>query len=110
MTPPRPRVPTRVPRASAPPPTTRVRQRADTRAKAEASGIRLTTLAGWDAEDKVGRLYELDSITRQDIPSTVPILKESFQDFERRMEGPDRRPDRTWIALEAGRPIAMSYL
>src|SRR5256885_16884406 len=81
---------------------------ADTRVNAEAAGIRLTTLAEWDAEDKVRRLYELDSITRQDIPSTVPILTESLEDFERRMRGPDRRPDRTGIALDAGRPVARS--
>src|SRR5437870_11581108 len=55
-----------------------------TRAQAEAAGIRLTTLADWDAEDKVKRLYELDSITRQDIPSTMPILTESLEDCERR--------------------------
>ena len=81
-----------------------------TRAQAEAAGIRLTTLADWDAEDKVKRLYELDSITRQDIPSTMPILTESLEDFERRMRGPDRRPDRTWIALDNDRAVAMSYL
>ena len=45
-----------------------------------------------------------------DIPSTVPILTESIEDFERRMHGPDRRPDRTWIAVDGGRPVAMSYL
>jgi len=58
----------------------------------------------------VKRLYELDSITRQDIPSTMPILTESLEDFERRMRGPDRRPDRTWIALDNDRAVAMSYL
>ena len=83
---------------------------ADSLDKAAEAGIRLTTLAAWDAADKVQRLYELDSITRQDIPSTVPILTESIEDFERRMSGPDRSPDRTWIAVDGERAVAMSYL
>ena len=82
----------------------------DSATKAAAAGITLTTLGAWDSADKVRRLYELDSITRQDIPSTMPILTESIADFERRMNGPDRRPDRTWIALDGARPVAMSYL
>ena len=83
---------------------------ADSAESAASAGIRLTTLAAWDAADKVRRLYELDSITRQDIPSTLPILTESIDDFERRMRGPDRWPERTWIALDGDRPVAMSYL
>jgi RimJ/RimL family protein N-acetyltransferase len=79
-------------------------------ARLEPSGIQLTTVAAWDCQDKLQRLYEMDSITRQDIPSTMPILTESFDDFERRMNGPDRRLDRTWIAVDGDRPVAMSYL
>jgi len=81
---------------------------ADSASMAAAAGITLTTLAAWGADDKVQRLYELDSITRQDIPSTLPILTESIDDFERRMRGPDRRADRTWIALDGEGPVAMS--
>jgi RimJ/RimL family protein N-acetyltransferase len=83
---------------------------ADARSRAQGAGIQLTTLGAWDRDDKMQKLYEMDSITRQDIPSTMPILTESFADFERRMRGPDRHLDRTWIALADGRPVAMSYL
>jgi len=75
-----------------------------------AQGIELTTLEAWGDGDKLQKLYELDSITRQDIPTSLPILGEAFSDFERRTQAPDRRSDRTWIAVTSGRPVAMSYL
>src|SRR5580765_1708254 len=83
---------------------------ADARSRAKSAGFELTTVAAWERDDRMQRLYEMDSITRQDIASTMPILTESFADFERRMHGPDRHLDRTWSALDNGRPVAMSYL
>ena len=72
--------------------------------------IELTTVDGWDNLDKLHKLHELDAITRQDIPTTLPILREAFEDFVRRTNGPDRRMDRYWVALDGDRPIALSYL
>jgi RimJ/RimL family protein N-acetyltransferase len=83
---------------------------AASRDRVAATGIELTTLAAWQDPNKVAKLYELDSITRLDIPTSLPIVTESMADFESRMSGPDRRADRTWIALDQGRPVAMSYL
>jgi mycothiol synthase len=82
----------------------------ESRRKLKSEGVELTTLAAWDDPDKIAKLYELDSITRQDIPTSVPILTEAIHDFERRMTGPDRRAEGTWMALEGSLPIAMSYL
>jgi RimJ/RimL family protein N-acetyltransferase len=83
---------------------------AEARERAATHGIRMTTFAAWDEAEKLRKLYELDSITRLDIPSTLPILTESLEDFERRNTGPDRRPDRIWIAVDGDRPVAMTYL
>lgn len=73
-------------------------------------GIVLSTLAEWSDADKMRKLHELDARTRQDIPTTLPILREAYEDFVRRTNGPDRRADRYWVALDGDRPIAMSYL
>ena len=73
-------------------------------------GIVMTTVEAWKDPDKMRKLYELDWHTRQDIPTSLPILVEPFEDFERRTKAPDRRPDRTWVALDKERPVAMTYL
>jgi RimJ/RimL family protein N-acetyltransferase len=73
-------------------------------------GIVLTTLAGWHDSEKLRKLHELDARTRQDIPTSLPVLREPFEDFVRRTNGPDRPADRYWVALDAGRPVALSYL
>jgi RimJ/RimL family protein N-acetyltransferase len=80
------------------------------KAAAGKAGIELITLAAWQAPDKLSRLYDLDAITKQDVPHTLPILRETLVDFERRMEAPDRPEDRVWVAVAAGRPVAMTYL
>ncbi len=75
-----------------------------------AQGVELTSLEAWQDSEKLHKLYELDAMTRQDIPTSLPILSEAFSDFERRTAAPDRRADRTWIAVVAGNPVAMTYL
>jgi mycothiol synthase len=73
-------------------------------------GIELMTLADWTDPDKIRKLYELNEITVQDVPHSLPIVSETFEDFEHRVSAPDRRADRFWIALRGDRAIAMSYL
>jgi RimJ/RimL family protein N-acetyltransferase len=83
---------------------------AEARRDMSGRGLQLTTLAAWDDPDKLPKLYELDAMTRQDIPTTLPILREPFADFERRLHAPNRRLDRTWVALHEGSPVGLSYL
>ncbi|MEO8744575.1 MAG: GNAT family N-acetyltransferase [Candidatus Dormiibacterota bacterium] len=87
-----------------------VREAEQARMEMSASGIEFVTLASWQDPDRLQKLHELDSITRQDIPTSVPILSEAIDDFERRTRSPDRRPEGSWIALDGDRPVAMSYL
>ena len=72
--------------------------------------IVLTTLADWPDGERLRKLHELDARTRQDIPTSLPVLRESLEDFVRRTNGPDRRADRYWVALDGDRPVALSYL
>jgi GNAT superfamily N-acetyltransferase len=83
---------------------------AKARATMESAGIQLVTLAEWSDSEKFQKLHELDDLTVQDIPHTLPIVPEQFEDFDRRAHAPDRRHDRWWVALDGGRPVAMTYL
>ncbi len=83
---------------------------AETRKRPGAEGIRFATLAEWDHPEKLRRLHELNELTKQDIPHTVPILPQSFEDFESRALAPDRPHDRYWIALHGDAPVALSFL
>jgi RimJ/RimL family protein N-acetyltransferase len=80
------------------------------REEAAGSGIKMTTLAGWRDSNALRKLHDLDVLTRRDIPSTVPYVPEAYKNFVERINGPDRRNDRFWIALNGDQPVAMSYL
>jgi RimJ/RimL family protein N-acetyltransferase len=80
------------------------------RASMSLAGIELTTLAAWDDPEKLRKLHELDARTRQDIPTSLPVVHEMYEDFVRRSQSPDRRADRYWVALDGDRPVALSYL
>jgi len=73
-------------------------------------GIRLVTVSEWNDPAALLKLYELNERTVQDVPHSLPIVREQFEDFERRVHAPDRRSDRWWIAIDAARPVAMSFL
>jgi GNAT superfamily N-acetyltransferase len=80
------------------------------RDKAATGGIRLTTLAEWRDPLGLRKLLELSNLTVQDVPHTLPILDETYEDYERRMRSPDRPWDRIWIGLDVERPVTMSHL
>jgi len=79
-------------------------------AKVAADGYELTTAASWHAADKFEKLHALFSVTEQDIPTTFPIIPETFDDFMQRLSSPDRPHDRLWIAIRGDVPAALSYL
>jgi RimJ/RimL family protein N-acetyltransferase len=86
------------------------REAAEAGSKMAGEGVQLLTLADWKDPEALAKLHALDTRTRKDIPTTFPILPETFEDFTRRTAAPDRPHDVWWIALSADRPVAMSYL
>ena len=80
------------------------------REQMRAESVELVTLAAWLDPAAIRKLHELNRRTVQDVPHTLPIIDEPFEDFERRVAAPARRADRFWIALHGDRPVAMSYL
>ncbi len=87
-----------------------VREATHARDQMAAAGISCLTLAAWRDPDRMRKLHELNERTIQDVPHTLTIVPEAFEDFARRLDAPDRPHDRYWIALAGGRPVAMSYL
>jgi GNAT superfamily N-acetyltransferase len=87
-----------------------VEEAKEAREKAAGADISFTTLAAWKHSKKIELLHDLDRITRQDIPHTIPILTDTLEDFERRVNSPGRHHDRCWIALHEDRPVSLSYL
>ena len=80
------------------------------REMAAAIDIRCTTLAEWDDPEKVKKLHDMERRTVEDIPHTLAMVPESFEDFSRKLTGPDRPLDRFWIALHGDLPVSMSHL
>jgi RimJ/RimL family protein N-acetyltransferase len=72
--------------------------------------ILLTTVSEWNDPDRFHKLHRLNERTIQDVPHSLPIVPELFEDFMKRFHSPDRRLDRWWIAVDGDRPVAMSYL
>jgi RimJ/RimL family protein N-acetyltransferase len=80
------------------------------RREMEGLGIRLLTMASWDDPNKLRKVYELTERTALDVPRSVAIVPEEFEDFVKRVDAPDRRADRWWVAVDADRAVAMSFL
>jgi RimJ/RimL family protein N-acetyltransferase len=90
---------------------TRLRaEAAEARAAAARDGYEMTTVAGWHTQGKFEALHALDDATRGDIPTTFPILPETFENFLERSSSPERPQDRWWVAVRGDEPVAVSYL
>jgi RimJ/RimL family protein N-acetyltransferase len=77
---------------------------------AARDGYEMTTVAAWEAPHKLRAMLALDDATRGDIPTTFPILPETFENFMERSSSPDRRHDRWWVVVRDDQPVAVSYL
>lgn len=87
-----------------------VAEAAAARKRMDGAGIRLLTVAEWNDPDQMRKLHRLNETTIQDVPHSLPIVPETFEDFAKRFDSPDRRQDRWWIAIDGEDPVAMSYL
>jgi GNAT superfamily N-acetyltransferase len=87
-----------------------IQDAAEARTRMGGAGIRMITIADWADPKKFAKLFELSERTVQDVPHTLTIVPETFQDFERRAHAPDRRHDRWWVACDGKLPVAMTYL
>ena len=83
---------------------------AEARKLMDRQGIKLTTVSEWHDPQRFEKMHSLSNETRQDIPTSTPIIPQPFEYFMKRIQTPGNRLDRYWIALEGDQPVAMSHL
>jgi len=81
------------------------------RKKMRDQGIQMLPLSEDSDPDHMKKLYEMAAAAEQDIPTTVPMRKESFEEWEGLTFGnPGVRKDRFWIAREGDAIVGLSVL
>lgn len=83
---------------------------AQSRARMQAEGIRLTTLDQDEDPEKYRKLWRMNEEATQDVPTTLPNVEESFEDTMRWLRSPSLREDRFWIAREGDLIVGASVL
>ena len=83
----------------------------DQRLAMEAQHVTMTTLSELSDPDRMAKLHEMMVAAEQDIPSTVPIPRQSFDEWmHATFDDPGVREDRFWIAREGEAIVGLSYL
>ena len=80
------------------------------RAKMKDEDVELIPLSEWSGLETLKKLHALNERTLQDVPTSVPVLAQSFKNFQERMSAPDLPHDRLWIARHGDRAVALSFL
>lgn len=80
--------------------------------RVRVEGLRLATLAevGPDDEDFLRALYELDSETVKDVPSSEPFSMIPYENWKADLEAPGSSPETLWIALDEKKPVGVATL
>jgi GNAT superfamily N-acetyltransferase len=81
------------------------------RRKMKEQGVTMLTLSEYRDPDRMVKLYEMMVAAEQDIPSTVPIPRQPFDEWMRAtFDDPGVREDRFWIAREGDAIVGLSFL
>jgi len=80
------------------------------RERMRAQGVRLLTLADDDDPEKYRQVHELSNEAEHDVPSTLPVVEGTLDDYLRWFRAPNIREDRFWLAREGGRIVGVSVL
>jgi len=81
------------------------------RKKMQDQGIQMLPLSEDSDPDHMKKLYEMAAAAEQDIPTTVPMRKETFDEWKGLTFGnPGIREDRFWIAREGDAIVGLSVL
>jgi GNAT superfamily N-acetyltransferase len=81
------------------------------RQKMKTQGVTMLTLSEYNDPDRLVELHEMMVAAEQDIPSTVPIPRQPFDEWMRAtFDNPGVREDRFWIAREGEAVVGLSFL
>ena len=73
-------------------------------------GIELVTLDREHDPEKYRKVWRMNEEASQDVPTTLPIVEESFEDTMRWLRQPGMHEDRFWIAREGDEIVGVSVL
>lgn len=80
------------------------------RARMRDEDVELLPLSEWDGLETIKKLHALNELTVKDVPTSVPILAQTFSNFKERLNAPDLPHDRFWIARHSDQAVALSFL
>lgn len=83
---------------------------AESRARMQREGIRVLALADDGDPDVEQKLWRTSTASFQDIPTTVPFVLPTFEQWRKWLAKPGIRRDRVWIAREADDVVGVSVL
>jgi len=81
-----------------------------TRAKMRELGIVIQTIDKDDDPDKFHKIYEMSEEAASDVPTTIPHVREPFEQFMKWFDSPSVRLDRMWIARQGDDIVGISVL
>lgn len=83
---------------------------AESRDRMRAAGIRILTIDQDPDPETWRKLWRTSEEADHDVPSTVPYVEHTFEDFMKQMRAPGLRDDRLWIAREGDAVLGVSML
>jgi mycothiol synthase len=81
-----------------------------TRAKMRDAGIVIQTIDKDGDPDKFHKIHEMSEEAASDVPTTIPHVREPFEQFMKWFASPSVRLDRMWIAREGDDIVGISVL
>jgi GNAT superfamily N-acetyltransferase len=82
----------------------------ESRARMRTARIRILTLDQDSDSETYRKVWRLNEEAVQDVPTTLPNVKESFEDAMRWFRAPDMHDERFWIAREGNDVVGVSVL
>ena len=82
----------------------------ESRAKMRGQGISILTIEDDPDPGKWHQLWRVSEEAGHDVPSTVPHVEGTFDDFMKWMRSPGLHEDRIWIARDGGEVLGVSIL
>jgi GNAT superfamily N-acetyltransferase len=83
---------------------------AASRAKMRDAGIQIHTIDKDPDPEKLQKAYETSEEAASDVPTTIPHVREPFDQFVKWLESPSLHPDRIWIARRGDDIVGISVL
>jgi acetyltransferase (GNAT) family protein len=80
------------------------------RDRMRSEGIELLTLDRAHDPEKYRKVWRMNEEAAQDVPTTLPIVEESFEDTMRWLRQPGMHEDRFWVAREGNEIVGVSVL